>query len=62
MMALAISSGATFVIRSFAGDVKHLQKTIVDAVKHRFFSLVDVFQPCVSFNHMNTYDWYKQCL
>ena len=59
-IALAISSGATFVARSFAGDVKHLQKTIVDAVKHRGFSLIDVFQPCVSFNHVNTYDWYKQ--
>lgn len=59
-MALAISSGATFVARSFAGDVKHLQKTIVDAVKHRGFSLIDVFQPCVSYNHVNTYDWYKQ--
>ncbi len=59
-IALAISTGATFVARSFAGDVKHLQKTIVSAVKHRGFSLVDVFQPCVSFNNINTYDWYKQ--
>jgi len=59
-IALAISSGATFVARSFAGDVKHLQKTIVSAVKHRGFSLVDVFQPCVTFNFINTYDWYKQ--
>lgn len=59
-IALAISSGATFVARSFAGDVKHLQNTIVSAVKHRGFSLVDVFQPCVTFNFINTYDWYKQ--
>lgn len=59
-IALAISSGATFAARSFAGDVKHLQKTIVKAVKHRGFSLVDVFQPCVTFNHVNTYEWYKQ--
>ena len=59
---LGISSGATFVSRSFAGDVRHLQRTIVDAVKHRGFSLVDVFQPCVSFNRINTYEWYKQRL
>lgn len=59
-IALAISSGATFVARSFGGDVKHLQKTIVAAVKHRGLSFVDVFQPCVSFNYVNTYDWYKQ--
>ncbi len=59
-IALAISTGATFVARSFAGDVKHLQKMIVEAVKHRGFSLIDVLQPCVSFNRVNTYDWYKQ--
>jgi 2-oxoglutarate ferredoxin oxidoreductase subunit beta len=59
-IALAISSGATFVARSFAGDVKHLQRTILAAVKHRGLSFIDVFQPCVSFNQVNTYDWYKQ--
>ncbi len=59
-IALAISSGATFVARSFAGDVKHIQKIIVDAVQHRGFSLIDVLQPCVSFNKVNTYEWYKQ--
>ena len=59
-IALALSSGATFVSRSFAGDVKHLTKTIVDAVNHRGFSLVDVFQQCVTFNRVNTYDWYKE--
>ena len=59
-IALALSSGATFVSRSFAGDVKHLTKTIVDAVNHKGFSLVDVFQQCVTFNRVNTYDWYKQ--
>ncbi|CAG0957700.1 2-oxoglutarate/2-oxoacid ferredoxin oxidoreductase subunit beta [Methanosarcinales archaeon] len=59
-IALAISSGATFVARSFTGDVKHLQKTIVAAVKHRGLSFIDVFQPCVSFNYINTYDWYRQ--
>jgi len=59
-ISLALSSGATFAARSFAGDVPHLTKTIVDAVNHRGFSLVDVFQQCVSFNRVNTYDWYKQ--
>lgn len=61
-IALGLSTGATFIARSFASDVKHLQKTIIQAIKHRGFSLVDVFQPCVSFNHINTYDWYKERL
>ncbi len=59
-IALALSSGATFVSRGFAGDVKHLTKLIVDAVTHKGFALVDVFQPCVTFNKLNTYDWYKK--
>lgn len=58
-ISLALSSGATFVSRSFAGDVEHLRKTIMDAVRHRGFSLVDVFQPCVTYNRVNTYEWYK---
>lgn len=59
-IALAISTGATFVARGFAGDVKHLKSIIVEAVKHRGFSLIDILQPCVTFNRVNTYDWYKQ--
>lgn len=61
-IALAISSGATYVARSFAGDAKHLQKMIVDGTRHRGFALIDIFQPCVTFNHVNTYEWYKQRL
>lgn len=61
-MSLALSTGATFIARSFAGDVKHLTKTIVEAINHKGFSLVDVLQQCVSFNRVNTYDWYKERL
>jgi len=59
-LALAISSGATFVSRGYAGDVVHLSNLIVEAVRHKGFALVDVLQPCVSFNKLNTYDWYKK--
>jgi len=38
----------------------HLQKLMVEALKHRGFAFIDVFQPCVTFNYLNTYDWYKQ--
>lgn len=59
-VSLAIASGATFVARGFAGDVKHLSGLIVEAIKHKGFSVIDVLQPCVSFNHVNTYDFYSK--
>lgn len=59
-IALALSSGATFVSRGYAGDVKHLTKLIVDGVVHKGFALIDIFQPCVTYNHLNTYMWYNK--
>ena len=57
---LAIGQGATFVSRGFAGDIKHLTWLIEQALNHDGYSLVDVFQPCVSFNKVNTYQFYQQ--
>lgn len=57
---LALSTGATFVARGFAGDAKHLTSIMVKAIKHRGFSFIDVLQPCVTFNKVNTYKWYRE--
>lgn len=59
-MALAISQGASFVGQGFAGDMMHLVDLIVSGVGHKGFSLVNVFQPCVTFNHQQTYQWYRE--
>ncbi len=59
-IALAIVSGASFVGRSFAGDVKHLADLIKKGITHKGFALIDILQPCVSFNHKNTYSWYRE--
>lgn len=59
-LALAISTDCSYVARSFAGDLPHLQKMIVGAIQHKGFALIDVFQPCVTFNHLNTYAWFYQ--
>ena len=56
---LALAGGASFIGRGFAGDPKHLTQLIAKAVQHRGYSLVDVLQPCVTYNKINTYDWYK---
>jgi 2-oxoglutarate ferredoxin oxidoreductase subunit beta len=59
-VAHALVSDATFVARGFSGDMFHLKNLIVEAIKHRGFAFIDVFQPCVSFNYLNTYDWFRQ--
>lgn len=59
-VAVAITVGCGFVARGFAGDADQLTGIIKAAFEHRGFSLIDIFQPCVSFNHLNTYQWYRQ--
>lgn len=59
---LAISSGATFVAQGFSSDIKGLTKMIEDAINHDGFSFVNVFSPCVTYNKVNTYDWFKENL
>lgn len=59
-IALALGSDATFVARGFAGDIPHLTKLIQEGVKHKGFAIIDIFQPCITFNKLNTYDWFKQ--
>jgi 2-oxoglutarate ferredoxin oxidoreductase subunit beta len=59
-LTLALTLGATFVARGFAAEVDHLTQLIVDGVRHPGFALIDVLQPCVSFNHRNTYQWYQE--
>nr|MDO8097556.1 thiamine pyrophosphate-dependent enzyme [Candidatus Njordarchaeota archaeon] len=59
-IAHALVSNATFVARGFVGDVRHLQNLMLQAIKHRGFSYIDVLQVCVTFNYINTYDWYRQ--
>jgi 2-oxoglutarate ferredoxin oxidoreductase subunit beta len=58
-LALAIVMNAGFVARGFAGDIEHLSMLIQEGIKHKGFSLIDILQPCVSFNKVNTYKWYK---
>ncbi len=59
-IALAIVTGASFVGRGFAGDVEHLTSLIKLGITHKGFALIDILQPCVTFNHKNTYSWYRE--
>jgi len=59
-MAFAIALDCSFVARGYAGDGDHLKGLIKEAMGHKGFSLVDILQPCVTFNKVNTYEWYGQ--
>ncbi|MEC0665576.1 2-oxoacid:ferredoxin oxidoreductase subunit beta [Priestia flexa] len=62
VMELALTSGATFVAQSFSTDLKELTSLIEQGIQHKGFSLINVFSPCVTYNKVNTYDWFKENL
>jgi len=59
-LALAVACDCSFVARGFSADIEHLTDIIKSGIQHNGFSLIEVLQPCVSFNHQNTYDWYRE--
>jgi 2-oxoglutarate/2-oxoacid ferredoxin oxidoreductase subunit beta len=60
IMELAISAGAGFVAQSFSSDLKELTSIIEQGINHKGFSFINVFSPCVTFNKVNTYEWFKE--
>jgi len=59
-LAVALSLKAGFVARGFSGRMEHLSSIIQQALQYNGFSLIDILQPCVSFNHVNTHRWYSE--
>jgi len=57
---IAIAAGATFVARCFTGRKEHLAKIMKAAILHKGYALVDILQPCVSFNKVNTFAYYNK--
>lgn len=57
---MAIALGAGFVARGYSSDIEHLSWLIGEGIHHKGFSLIDVLQPCVSFNKKNTHEWYSK--
>lgn len=50
---LAIASGATFVARVYSNDIATLTDTIIKANNHQGFSVIEILQPCIT--------WEKEC-
>lgn len=59
-IALGIVSGATYVARAFSGDPKQMSRIIAGAIAHPGFALIDCMSPCVTYNKINTYPWFKE--
>ena len=59
-IAVGIAFDTSFVARTFAGDLEHMKDILKRAISHHGYALVDILQPCVSFNKLNTYDWFKK--
>ncbi len=58
-LSVAIALNASFVARAFSGDIKETKEIIKMAIKHQGYALIDIFQPCVTFNKVNTFQWFK---
>lgn len=56
----AITAGAGFVARGFTGHKEQLIDLMMAAISHKGYALVDILQPCVSFNKVNNFQWYSK--
>ncbi len=61
-LSLAIAAGATFVAQGFSSNQKQLVELIKAGIQHKGFALINAISPCVTFNKVNTYDFYKEIL
>jgi 2-oxoglutarate/2-oxoacid ferredoxin oxidoreductase subunit beta len=59
-IALALVSGATYIARGFSGEPNHMADLIAGGIRHKGFALIDAFSPCVTYNKLNTYAWFKK--
>jgi len=59
-LSIALALGAGFVARGFSGNTDHLTELIEKGIEHNGFAVIDILQPCVSFNRVNTFAWYKK--
>jgi 2-oxoglutarate ferredoxin oxidoreductase subunit beta len=59
-LAVAIALDAGFVARAFIGDIEQTKEILKKAITHKGYALVDIFQPCVTFNKLNTWQWFKE--
>ncbi|MBX5436027.1 MAG: 2-oxoacid:ferredoxin oxidoreductase subunit beta [Alicyclobacillaceae bacterium] len=57
---IALAAGVSFLAQGFSSDVNQLVRLIEEGIRHKGFSFINVFSPCVTYNKINTYDWYRE--
>jgi 2-oxoglutarate ferredoxin oxidoreductase subunit beta len=62
ILRLALAAGATFLAQSFSKDLDELTALIEAGIHHPGFALINVFSPCVTYNKVNSYEWFSQHL
>jgi 2-oxoglutarate ferredoxin oxidoreductase subunit beta len=58
-IAMALAAGYTFIARAYAFDVRHTKDLLIQAINHKGLALVDIQQPCPTYNNINTKDWFS---
>jgi 2-oxoglutarate ferredoxin oxidoreductase subunit beta len=58
-LVIALALNASFVARAYCKHQDQSKDIIRRAIEHKGYALVDIFQVCVSFNRVNTYDWFE---
>jgi 2-oxoglutarate ferredoxin oxidoreductase subunit beta len=61
-LALALASGATFIAQSFSSDSQRHTEIVKEAIEHDGFGFVNVYSPCVTFNDVDTYDYFRDTI
>ena len=61
-LALALASGASFVAQTFSSDSQRHTEVVKEAIEHDGFGLVNVYSPCVTFNDVDTYDYFRDAI
>lgn len=59
-VAVAIALNASFVARTFVGDIAKTKEILKKAIKHKGYAFIDLLCPCVTFNRINTFQWYRE--
>jgi len=59
-ISLALAAGATYIARAFSGDVKQMADLVAGGIQHKGFAFIDAMSPCVTYNKINTFDWFRQ--
>ena len=61
-LALAYAAGATFIAQSFSSDSQRHTELVKEAIEHDGFGFVNCYSPCVTFNDVDTYDYFRDSL